>query len=320
MALLEIKELLTTFTTEEGKFSAVDRLSFSLNRGGTLGLVGESGCGKSVTALSILRLVPDPPGKIEGGRIVFEDNDLLKFSEREMRNIRGNRISMIFQEPVSSLNPVFTVGNQIAEAVRLHQGLNRRQAWEKAVEMLHMVRIPEPDKRAKSYPNQLSGGMCQRAMIAMALACRPDVLIADEPTTALDVTIQAQILSLISDLRRELDMSVLLITHDLGIVAEQVDRVVVMYAGAAFEEANVDELFSNPKNPYTLALFDSLPHPDGRGGKLRAIKGVVPSLANLPAGCRFQDRCPEVIDVCREKLPELKNLGNDHWCRCWRRE
>lgn len=320
MALLEIKDLLTTFSTEEGNFAAVDRLSFSLDKGLTLGLVGESGCGKSVTALSILRLIPTPPGKIAGGQVIFDNSDLLKLTEKQMRSIRGNRISMVFQEPVSSLNPVFNIGNQIAEAVSLHQGVGRREAWDRAVEMLRLVRIPEPAERAKSYPNQLSGGMCQRAMIAMALACRPDILIADEITTALDVTIQAQILELISDLQKELDMAVLVITHDLGIVAERVDRVLVMYAGVAFEEAEVGELFANPQNPYTLALFDSLPHPGGRAERLRAIEGVVPNLAELPLGCRFQDRCPEVIGICREKEPGLKNLGNDHWCRCWRRE
>jgi len=320
MALLEIKDLLTTFATEEGSFAAVDRLSFSLDKGHTLGLVGESGCGKSVTALSILRLIPEPPGKIAGGQVIFDGSDLLKLTEKEMRSVRGNRISMVFQEPVSSLNPVFTIGNQIAEAVKLHQGVGRKEAWDRAVEMLRFVRISEPAERAHSYPNQLSGGMCQRAMIAMALACRPDILIADEITTALDVTIQAQILALISDLQKELDMAVLLITHDLGIVAERVDRVLVMYAGVAFEEAEVHELFSNPQNPYTLALFDSLPRPGGRAEKLRAIEGVVPNLAQLPPGCRFQDRCPEVIGVCREKEPKLTNLGNDHLCRCWKRE
>lgn len=319
MWLLEVKNLRTTFTTDEGVFSAVDDVSFEVEKGETVGLVGESGCGKSVTALSILRLVQSPPGKIADGEIIFDGVDLLKLSEREMRKIRGDRISMIFQEPVSSLNPVFTIGNQIAEAVRLHQNVGRKEAWDRAVEMLKLVRMPEPEKRAKSYPYQLSGGMCQRAMIAMALACNPDILIADEPTTALDVTIQAQILTLIANLKEQIQMSVLLITHDLGIIAEQANRVVVMYAGAVFEEAQVEEFFRNPQNPYTLALLQSLPIPGGRREKLKAITGAVPSLTALPPGCRFQDRCPEAIEICKEEEPPLKQTGNSHLCRCWRR-
>lgn len=319
MALLEVKNLTTTFSTDEGIFSAVDKVSFAVKKGETVGLVGESGCGKSVTALSILRLVQSPPGKVAGGEVFFDGVDLLKLPEKEMRKIRGDRISMIFQEPVSSLNPVFTIGNQIAEAVKLHQNVSRKEAWDRAVEMLKLVRMPEPEKRAKSYPYQLSGGMCQRAMIAMALACNPDILIADEPTTALDVTIQAQILSLIGNLKEKFQMSVLLITHDLGIIAEQADRVVVMYAGAVFEEADVDEFFSNPQNPYTLALLQSLPRPGGRKEKLKAIKGAVPGLTALPPGCRFQDRCPEAVETCRKEEPPLKDIGDSHLCRCWRR-
>lgn len=319
MALLEVRSLTTTFSTDEGTFSAVDNVSFALEKGKTLGLVGESGCGKSVTALSIMRLVESPPGKIAGGEVLFDGVDLLKLPEKEMRKIRGGRISMIFQEPVSSLNPVFTIGNQIAEAVRIHQKVSKREAWDRAVKMLKLVRMPEPTKRARSYPYQLSGGMCQRAMIAMALACNPDILIADEPTTALDVTIQAQILSLIANLKEQFQMSVLLITHDLGIIAEQADRVVVMYAGAVFEEADVEEFFTNPQNPYTLALLQSLPKPGGGRERLKAIEGTVPSLTALPAGCRFQDRCPEAVEMCRKEEPPLKDMGNSHLCRCWRR-
>ena len=318
MALLEIQSLRTVFSIDSKSFAAVDELSFCIDRGQTLGLVGESGCGKSVTALSILRLVPSP-GKVAGGKVLLDGANLLDLPEKEMRKIRGNRISMIFQEPTSSLNPVFTIGNQVAEAVRLHQGVNRKEAWNRAVGMLRMVKIPEPERRARSYPHQLSGGMCQRAMIAMALACRPDVLIADEPTTALDVTIQAQILDLISELRAELGMAVLLITHDLGIVAQNVGRVLVMYAGAAMEDANVDELFANPKHPYTRGLLASLPTVEARGGKLSAIAGTVPSLTELPVGCRFQDRCPEVFERCRVEEPPLFDAG-DHTCRCWRCE
>ncbi len=320
MTLLEVQSLRTVFDTDEGSFAAVDDLSFRIDRDSTLGLVGESGCGKSVSALSILRLVPSPPGKIASGKVLLDETNLLDLPEREMRKIRGNRISMIFQEPTSSLNPVFTIGNQVAEAVRLHQGVNRKQAKDRAVEMLKLVKIPEPERRARSYPHQLSGGMCQRAMIAMALACRPDVLIADEPTTALDVTIQAQILDLIAELREELNMAVLLITHDLGIVAQNVDRVLVMYAGAEMEEADVEELFDNPRHPYTKGLLASLPRVEARGGKLPAIPGMVPGLNELPAGCLFQDRCTEVFDKCRAEKPPLFDVGGDHFCRCWKCE
>ena len=316
--MLEIQSLRTVFSVDSQRFAAVDGLSFSIDRGQTMGLVGESGCGKSVTALSILRLVP-PPGEVKSGKVLLDGTNLLDLPERDMRKIRGNRISMIFQEPTSSLNPVFTIGNQVAEAVRLHQGVDRKEAWNRVVEMLRLVKMPEPERRAKSYPHQLSGGMCQRAMIAMALACKPDVLIADEPTTALDVTIQAQILDLIAELRSELGMAVLLITHDLGIVAQNVGRVVVMYAGVAMEEASVEELFANPTNPYTRGLLASLPTVEARGGKLTAITGTVPSLTELPVGCRFQDRCPVVFERCRAEEPPLFDSGN-HTCRCWRCE
>jgi len=320
VTLLDVQSLRTTFTTDGGYFAAVDDLSFNVDRNRTLGLVGESGCGKSVSALSILKLIPSPPGKIESGKVLLDGDDLMEHSEARMRDVRGNRISMIFQEPTSSLNPVFTIGNQIAEAVRLHQGLGRRDAFDRAVEMLRLVKISEPERRARSYPHQLSGGMCQRAMIAMALACRPEVLIADEPTTALDVTIQAQILDLINELREELNMAVLLITHDLGIVAQNVDRVLVMYAGVAMEEATVDELFANPSNPYTKGLLASLPHVEARGGKLPAIPGTVPNLAELPVGCRFQDRCAEAFDRCRQEEPPMFDIAEGHSSRCWRHE
>jgi len=320
VALLDVQELRTVFEMEDASFAAVDGLTFRIDRGETLGLVGESGCGKSVSALSIIRLVQTPPGRIASGRVLLEGKDILGLTEREMRRIRGNRISMIFQEPTSSLNPVFTIGNQIAEAIRLHQGAGKKESLDRAVEMLKLVRIPEPERRAKSYPHQLSGGMCQRAMIAMALACRPDVLIADEPTTALDVTIQAQILELIAELREELGMAVLLITHDLGIVAQNVNRVLVMYAGAEMENAPVEELFANPANPYTRGLLASLPRVEARGGKLSAIPGNVPNLSELPEGCRFQERCPHVFDRCRKAEPPLLEVGADHLSRCWLHE
>lgn len=320
MALLDVQNLRTVFEMENTSFAAVDGLTFQIDRNETMGLVGESGCGKSVSALSIIRLVQTPPGRIAGGKVLLEGRDLLGLTEREMRRVRGNRVSMIFQEPTSSLNPVFTIGNQIAEAIRLHQGAGKKESFDRAVEMLKLVRIPEPESRARSYPHQLSGGMCQRAMIAMALACRPDVLIADEPTTALDVTIQAQILELIAELREELGMAVLLITHDLGIVAQNVNRVLVMYAGTEMEEASVDELFANPANPYTQGLLASLPRVEARGGKLSAIPGTVPDLSELPTGCRFRERCPHVFDKCREAEPPLLEVSSDHMSRCWLHE
>ncbi len=332
--LLEIEDLKTYFRTEDGLVPAVDGVSFGLEKGETLGVVGESGCGKSVTSLSIMRLIPTPPGLFKGGRILFEGQDLLKKSEADMRRIRGNDISMIFQEPMTSLNPVFTVGDQIAEAIQLHQGKSRQEAMERTVEMLRLVGIPAPEKRVHEYPHQMSGGMRQRAMIAMALSCEPRLLIADEPTTALDVTIQAQILELMKKLKRELGMAIMLITHDLGVVAEMCERVVVMYAGKVVEEADVVSLFQKPLHPYTEGLLKSIPRlsasratgtaalgatgtaPGGRE-KLHVIEGVVPNPQRLPSGCRFHPRCPYAQDICRSEEPPLLEAGPGRQVACW---
>ncbi len=311
--LLEVQDLVTEFRTEHGTVRAVDRVSFEIGPGVTLGVVGESGCGKSVTALSILRLVPDPPGRIAAGRIRYRGRDLLELAEPDMRDIRGHKISMIFQEPMTSLNPVLTAGEQVAEAVRLHQKKSRSQARDVAVEMLGLVGIPSPAERLRSYPHQLSGGMRQRVMIAMALACRPDLLIADEPTTALDVTIQAQILDLLRRLQAELGMSIMLITHDLGVVADSCEEVVVMYAGRVVERALTADLFAAPRHHYTVGLLQSVPsYRSTEGGpraRLQEIRGMVPSLHELPRGCAFQDRCPGVQERCRREEPELAALG-----------
>jgi peptide/nickel transport system ATP-binding protein len=320
--VLDVKGLQTVFFTNSGLFRAVDDVSFSIRRGETLAIVGESGCGKSVTALSIMRLVPDPPGRIVGGSIVLEGTELLALDEDKMREIRGNRISMIFQEPMTSLNPVMRIGDQITEAVRLHRPMTRKQAWEQAVEMLRLVRIPVPERRALDYPHQLSGGMRQRAMIAMALACRPALLIADEPTTALDVTIQAQILALILELQQELGMGLILITHDLGVVAQTAQRVIVMYAGKKVEEADVETLFECPRHPYTRGLMASIPSVPSAGAKadvrLVEIPGMVPSLTRLPKGCAFAPRCGLAIARCREEYPPLQDFGAGHLAACWR--
>jgi peptide/nickel transport system ATP-binding protein len=320
--VLEVKGLQTVFFTNSGLFKAVDDVSFSVRRGETLAIVGESGCGKSVTALSVMRLVPDPPGRIVGGSITLEGVDLLGLDEERMRQIRGNRISMIFQEPMTSLNPVMRIGDQITEAVRLHRPMSRQLAWNQAVEMLRLVRIPVPERRALDYPHQLSGGMRQRAMIAMALACRPALLIADEPTTALDVTIQAQILALVLELQKELGMGLILITHDLGVVAQTAQRVIVMYAGKKVEEADVETLFANPKHPYTSGLMASIPAVPLPGAKADArlieIPGMVPSLTSLPKGCAFAPRCKLAIDRCREEYPPLEDWGGGHLAACWR--
>ena len=320
--VLDVKNLQTVFFTNSGLFRAVDDVSFSVRRGETLAIVGESGCGKSVTALSIMRLVPDPPGRIVGGSVTLEGTELLELDEAEMRAIRGNRISMIFQEPMTSLNPVMRIGDQITEAVRLHRKLTSREAWNKAVEMLRLVRIPEPEQRAREYPHQLSGGMRQRAMIAMALACRPALLIADEPTTALDVTIQAQILALIVELQKELGTGLILITHDLGVVAQTAQRVIVMYAGKKVEEAGVEALFENPRHPYTRGLMASMPAVATFGSnsdaRLVEIPGMVPSLTNLPPGCAFAPRCALAIDRCRAEYPPLQDWGDHHLAACWR--
>ena len=316
-ALLEIKDLVTEFRTEHGTVRAVDGVSFEIPRKQTLGVVGESGCGKSVTALSVMRLIADPPGRVAGGSIKYEGKDLLALDERAMRQIRGNRIAMIFQEPMTSLNPVFTVGDQVAEAVRLHQKKSRADALHVAIEMFRLVGIPAPEERIHNYPHQMSGGMRQRVMIAMALACKPDLLIADEPTTALDVTIQAQILDLLHQLQTDLGMSVLLITHDLGVVAETCDEVVVMYAGRIVERAATDALFAAPRHHYTIGLLKSVPsYGAHEHGRLTEIKGMVPALWALPRGCKFADRCPAAQEKCRAEEPPLEPLG-DSLVRCW---
>jgi oligopeptide/dipeptide ABC transporter ATP-binding protein len=318
--LLSIENLQTHFFTEAGTVKAVDGVNLAIRKGETLGVVGESGCGKSVTALSILRLIPTPPGKIVGGSIHLEGRgDLLKLPEEEMRKVRGASISMIFQEPMTSLNPVFTVGDQIAEGIRLHQGLSKRESWNKAIEMLRVVRIPDPDRRVKEYPHQMSGGMRQRVMIAMALSCNPQLLIADEPTTALDVTIQAQILELLNQLKAELGMAVMLITHDLGVVADTAARVAVMYAGRVVEEAPVRELFGSPKHPYTQGLLNSIPRLEKaeRRARLQAIPGMVPDLLDLPRGCKFQARCARVFEPCSGEEPPLKEIASNHRVRCY---
>ena len=320
--VLDVKGLQTVFFTNSGLFKAVDDVSFTVRRGETLAIVGESGCGKSVTALSIMRLVPDPPGRIVGGSIMLEGSDLLALDEDRMRKIRGDRISMIFQEPMTSLNPVMRIGDQIAEAVRLHRPMTAKEASEQAVKMLRLVKIPEPERRATEYPHQLSGGMRQRAMIAMALACRPALLIADEPTTALDVTIQAQILALMLDLQKELGMGLILITHDLGVVAQTAQRVIVMYAGKKVEEAEVETLFANPRHPYTRGLMASIPRVPSAGAntdvRLVEIPGMVPSLTRLPKGCAFAPRCGLAVARCHQEYPPLQDWGAGHLAACWR--
>ena len=315
-SILRVVNLQTRFHTDDGIARAVDGVSFEIPKGKTLGLVGESGCGKSVTALSIMRLIASPPGKIVGGAVLFNDKDLLKLSEAQMRRVRGNEISMVFQEPMTSLNPVFTIGNQIMEVIRLHQRLSKGEAKDKTIELLGQVRIPLPEQRIREYPHQLSGGMKQRVMIAMALACNPAVLIADEPTTALDVTIQAQLLELINELQGRLHMSVLLITHDLGVVAETADSVAVMYAGKIVEYTSAENLFASPKHPYTVGLFGSLPKLGEKRGKLAVIPGNVPNPLYFPPGCRFHPRCSQVMDVCREAVPPLSEVAAGHRAAC----
>jgi len=318
VALLDVRNLRTSFFAPEGEARAVDGVSFSVAAGRTLGLVGESGCGKTMTALSLLRLTP-PAARIVSGSILFDGRDLLTLSDTEMRRIRGNAIAMIFQEPMSSLNPVFTVGNQIAEAVRLHQGLGRRAAREKAIEMLKLVEIPEAERRVDEYPHQLSGGMRQRVMIAMALSCHPRVLIADEPTTALDVTIQAQILDLLAGLQQRLGMAMILVTHDLGIVAERADDVAIMYAGRIVEHAPVGAIFAHPMHPYTRGLLRSIPKVGAaKARRLEAIPGVVPDLLQLPSGCHFHERCARAISRCTAIDPGLEELQPAHWAACVR--
>jgi oligopeptide/dipeptide ABC transporter ATP-binding protein len=314
--LLQIDDLRASFFTSEGEVRAVDGVTFDIEDGRTVGLVGESGCGKSVTALSIVQLLPKGTGRIVGGAIRFGRKDLAKLPEQEMRRIRGNEISMIFQEPMTSLNPVMTVGDQIAETVRVHQGASRGEARERAIEMLRLVKIAEAQKRVRNYPHQFSGGQRQRVMIAMALACTPKLLIADEPTTALDVTIQAQILELIAELQQRFGMAVLLITHDLGVVAERADEVAVMYAGKIVESAKPEVIFSRPKHPYTLGLLNSMPS-SGTKRRLEAISGVVPSPLHWPTGCRFRDRCARADARCAEAQPPLVELEPRHRVACF---
>jgi len=314
--LLEIEDLQTWFYTDDGVGKAVDGVSYSIQPGETLGVVGESGCGKSVTAMSILQLVPTPPGKYVGGEIRFRGENLLERSEKQMREIRGKEIAVIFQEPMTSLNPVFQVGDQIGEALRLHEGMSRSQARERSIDLLRLVGIPSPETRVSEYPHQLSGGMKQRVMIAMALACNPALLIADEPTTALDVTIQAQILELLRDLQREKGMAILLITHDLGVVAENADHVVVMYAGKVVERAPVDELFGSPKHPYTLGLFRSLPRLDNKRDRLEVIEGNVPNPLDFPSGCKFRPRCRHATEECARTEPQLQEIDDEHQVAC----
>jgi peptide/nickel transport system ATP-binding protein len=325
--VLEVAGLQTYLFTRLGIVKGVDDVSFSVHAGETLAIVGESGCGKTMTALSLMRLVPSPPGRIVAGSIKLGGRDLVQLAESEMREVRGNEISMIFQEPMTSLNPVMTIGKQIAETVRLHQDLSKADAFAKAIDMLRLVKIPEPAQRAKEYPHQLSGGMRQRAMIAMALACNPRVLIADEPTTALDVTIQAQILDLILDLQKTLGTAVILITHDLAVVAETAQRVIVMYAGKKVEEAEVEPLFGEPLHPYTHGLMASIPHLAVIGGELPAangrlkeIPGMVPALTNLPPGCAFAPRCAYADDRCRAVAPDYEEKRPGHWAACWHSE
>ena len=319
MPLLDIRRLRTHFKTPQGTVRAVDDVSLTVAAGEVLGIVGESGCGKSVLSLSILRLLPMPPAIFAGGQILFDGQDLLKASTEEIRRIRGNRISMIFQEPMSALNPVFTIGNQLAEVFQVHQSLSKAEALTKAVTMLETVGVPAPHRRVKEYPYQLSGGMRQRVMIAMALACRPALLIADEPTTALDVTIQAQILDLMEQLRRDLDTAIIMVSHDLGVIAETARRVVVMYTGKIMEAAETVALFETPLHPYTRGLMRAIPSVTSRRdqGELYEISGVVPSLLNLPSGCPFNPRCPLVGDICRRQEPELREVAPGHWAACW---
>ena len=315
--LLDVRELVVKFKSDGREFAVVDGISFHINKGETLGVVGESGCGKSVTSLSIMQLIPSPPGKITGGEIRFRGNNLLDLPEKKMRKVRGNDISMIFQEPMTSLNPVFTVGEQIDEVLALHTELDKEQQRLRSIEMLTLVGIPRPEQIYDAYPYQLSGGMRQRVMIAIGLACEPQLLIADEPTTALDVTIQAQILDLMRNLKSKTDTAILFITHDLGVVAEMCDRVVVMYAGQVVEEADVDSLFNNPRHPYTQGLLDSIPDATKKVDRLNAIPGMVPQPGSVERGCRFAARCSKATDQCIQEAPPLFRIDAKHISRCW---
>ncbi|CAM3476925.1 ABC transporter ATP-binding protein [Brevibacillus invocatus] len=315
--MLEVKGLTVQFRNEDKEYSVVKGISFHVKKGETLGLVGESGCGKSVTSLSIMRLIPTPPGKIVSGEIRYKGVDLLSLKEKEMNKIRGNEISMIFQEPMTSLTPVFTIGRQLDEVILLHTDLTKKQAKERSIEMLKLVGISRAEQIYASYPHELSGGMRQRVMIAIGLACHPQMLIADEPTTALDVTIQAQILDLMRELKEKTQTAILLVTHDLGVVAEMCDRVIVMYAGEIVEEADVDTLFHNPKHPYTRGLLESIPNLEEKKRRLFSIAGQVPTPDTVIPGCRFRDRCPDAIARCEQEHPELLELEQSHTCRCW---
>ena len=319
MSLLDVRDLRTSFYTDQGVVHAVDGVSFSVERGKTLGIVGESGCGKSVTALSVMRLVPERVGRIESGTVLFDGRDILKLKEREMQNVRGNSISMIFQDPMTSLNPVFTVGNQIAEVLHLHRKLSAKEALKIAETMLRQVGMPDPDLCVNEYPHRLSGGMRQRVMIAMALSCKPRLIIADEPTTALDVTIQAQILELLMSLQEKHGMSIIMITHNLGVIAEVADDVLVIYAGHVIEENSVDGLFRNPLHPYTKGLLASVPKLTDKemSARLPTIPGSVPDLISLPSGCRFADRCSDRFELC-ERMPDMVDVGGGHRVRCWK--
>ncbi|HET90676.1 MAG TPA: ABC transporter ATP-binding protein [Chloroflexi bacterium] len=318
--LLEVRDLKTQFFTQDGVVHAVNGITYSLEEGECLGIVGESGCGKSVGVLSVMRLIPDPPGKIVNGEVVFRGRDLLKLSEEEMRYVRGAEIAMVFQEPMTSLNPVLTIGFQITEALRLHQGMNNKDARERAAELLAMVGIPQAADRLDDYPHQFSGGMRQRVMIAMALSCNPAILIADEPTTALDVTIQAQIVDLVKRLRDKLGMAVIWITHDLGVIARLAERVIVMYAGYIVEEAGVKELYGSPRHPYTLGLLGSLPRLDDYGRQLYSVRGQPPDLVFLPKGCPFAARCDFAVERCEQEVPSLEAVGVEHRVACWEKD
>ena len=315
--ILEVKDLCVEFQTVEGRVQAVDHLSYTLHKGEKLGIVGESGSGKSVSSLAMMQLIPNPPGRVTGGEILYKGRDLVKLSEKEMQKLRGNEISMIFQEPMTSLNPIIQCGKQIAESLRLHRGMNKKEAAEEAVRMMKAVGIANPEVRAHEYPHQMSGGMRQRVMIAMALACQPQILIADEPTTALDVTIQAQILDLIRELNREMNAAVLFITHDLGVVSELCDTVIVMYTGHIVEQAPVRELFRDPKHPYTVGLLNAIPAITKERKPLKTIEGVVPNPTERIEGCSFWPRCPHASERCRKEAPPVTRPGEDRLVRCW---
>jgi oligopeptide/dipeptide ABC transporter ATP-binding protein len=315
--ILKVRDLSVSFATDNGPAKVIEEVSFSVDHGRTLGLVGESGCGKSVTAMSIIRLLPSPPSRVESGQVIFDGQDLLKLDDAAMRNIRGNRIGMIFQEPMTSLNPTFSIGFQIGEVLRLHRGLGQRQARDRCIELLDMVGVGSPAARIDQYPHQLSGGLRQRVMIAIAIACGPVLLIADEPTTALDVTIQAQILDLLVRLQKDLDMSILMITHDLGVVAEFCDHVVVMYAGMIVEKAPVDQIFDKPRHPYTRGLLVSVPQIGNKRTYLPTIPGMVPGIGERPQGCYFAKRCEHALDLCRQTIPPLDGRGTENRLACW---